>query len=133
MPLYSALLCEAEIIMPASALYLPIRYATAGVGTTPKTITSAPTLQSPAVIAFANISEEILVSIPITKRGLLLALFESTVAAALPSFIASSQVKSVLAIPLTPSVPNNLPIKYTPFILIFYTFHNLCLIFINSI
>ena len=34
MPLNSALLCEAEIITPALALYFFTRYATAGVGTT---------------------------------------------------------------------------------------------------
>ena len=43
--------------------------ATAGVGTTPRKITSAPTEQSPAAIADSSISEEARVSLPITNKG----------------------------------------------------------------
>ena len=59
--------------------------------------------------------------------------FVSTIAAALPICIASSQVSSVIATPLAPSVPNNLPIIISSFsrsylYIIFY----LCKLYINT-
>ena len=109
-PLYSAGLCEAEIIIPASALYFPTRYATAGVGTTPRMITSTPTEHKPEAMLKLSISDEILVSEPTQNKSLLLLPSERTVPAALPTFTANSHDKNELAIPLIPSVPNNLPI-----------------------
>ena len=114
MPLNSALLWEAEIITPASALYLPTRKATAGVGTTPSTITSAPVEHSPAVRDIISISEEMRVSMPTANTGRRRLPPDSTVAAARPIFIASSQVSFSLATPRTPSVPNSLPIISFP-------------------
>ena len=69
MPLYSQGLWEAEIIIPASAPYFFTRYATAGVGMTPKSVTSAPTEVSPATMAASSIGEETRVSIPMRNRG----------------------------------------------------------------
>ena len=109
-PLYSQGLWDAEIITAASYSYFFTRYATAGVGISPKSITSAPTEQRPAEIADSSICEEARVSIPIRTLGLLLVCCVSTIAAALPIFIASSQVSSELATPLAPSVPKSLPI-----------------------
>ncbi|OQA49403.1 MAG: hypothetical protein BWY46_00768 [Firmicutes bacterium ADurb.Bin300] len=79
--------------------------------------TSAPTEQSPALIEASSIWEEALVSIPIKTFGFFDVCSVSTIAAALPICIASSQVSSLLAIPLAPSVPNNLPIFDSLFIL----------------
>ncbi len=97
--------------MPASALYFSTRYATAGVGTTPRVRTLAPMLQSPAAMAFSSISEDRRVSLPISTRGCRFDLFVSTCAAARPSWVASSQVRSLFAMPRMPSVPKSLPIK----------------------
>ena len=103
-------LCDAEMTTPASALYFLVRYAIAGVGITPMLITCAPTEQKPAVSPASSISPEMRVSLPTRIFGLSVACFVSTSAPALPSSNASSAVSSLLAIPLTPSVPNNLPI-----------------------
>ena len=111
-PLYSHGLCEAEIITPASKEYSLTRKATAGVGITPESSTSQPTEQNPAANAAVSISADFLVSVPINTLSLSFSLPEdSTAAVALPIFKASSQPISVFAIPLAPSVPNNLPIK----------------------
>ncbi len=77
----------------------------------PTEITSTPTAQKPDVKAASSISPEALVSLPIITFGLLSSslFFIRISAAAIPIFIASSFVKSLFAIPLTPSVPNNLP------------------------
>ena len=98
--------------MPASALYFPTRKATAGVGTTPSCTTLAPTLQRPAVMAASSMSEDLRVSLPIKILGWRRSSSVSTIAAARPMFMAISQVSSLLAMPRTPSVPNNLPIPY---------------------
>ena len=81
----------------------------------PDFMTSAPTEQSPAVSAAASISEEILVSIPTSTVGRYLRPLDSTSAAARPICVARSHVSSVLAMPRTPSVPNNLPMGWIPF------------------
>jgi len=114
MPLNSAGLCEAEIMMPASALYFPTRYATAGVGTTPSMMTSAPTEHSPAAQAIASMSDEMRLSMPTTNTGRLRLFPESTAAAAQPRRIASSALSFSLAMPRTPSVPNSLPNQTPP-------------------
>ena len=110
-PLYSTGLCDAEIITPASAPYFLVKCATAGVGITPKIIASAPTDNIPATSADSSISPEILVSFPTNIFGLC-APSVNTYAPALPRLYAISEVKSLFAIPLTPSVPNILPIIF---------------------
>ena len=65
-------------------------------------------------MADSNISEDALVSIPIRTLGFFWFSFVRTIAAALPISIANSQVISVFATPLAPSVPNNLPKTITP-------------------
>ncbi len=131
MPLNSILLWEAEIITPASAPYLGISVATAGVGMTPSRCASAPTEQIPATNAASNTSLEMRVSLPIKILGLCCVVLVSTSAAALPIFIAVSQVSSVMATPLAPSVPNSLPIqKFHPFVLCL--FHKNIFFFYNN-
>ena len=76
--------------------------------------TFAPTEQRPAISAPSSISPERRVSLPIKNVGCSTVSLISTIAAALPMFIASSGVSSVFATPLAPSVPNNLPIKNPP-------------------
>ena len=66
MPLYSIGLCDADITAPMSALYCLVRYAIAGVGRTPASITSAPMLMIPALSASDSISFDKRVSLPIT-------------------------------------------------------------------
>ena len=101
-------------ITAASASYKRTKYAMAGVGMTPTSITSPPTEQMPAISAAANISPERRVSRPTNILGLCTSLV-STWAPAMPICIANSQLKSSLAIPRTPSVPNNLvPISILP-------------------
>ena len=78
-------------------------------------------------------SPEIRVSLPMIILALWFVSFVSTIAAALPICIASSQVSSVIATPLAPSVPNNLPIIISSFsrsylYIIFY----LCKLYINT-
>ena len=109
--MYSTGLCEAEIITPASALYFLVKCATAGVGTTPKIIASAPTERIPATNADSNISPDILVSFATNILGLCVPSVKTN-APALPKLYANSAVNSVLATPLTPSVPNILLIYY---------------------
>ena len=133
MPLNSTELCEADIITPASALYFFTSIATAGVGTTPRIWASAPTEQIPATNADSRMSPEIRVSLPMIILALWFVSLVSTIAAALPICIASSQVSSVIATPLAPSVPNNLPIIISSFsrsylYIIFY----LCKLYINT-
>ena len=115
-PLYSTGLWEAEIITPASALYSLVKYATAGVGTTPIITASAPTERIPATSAASNISPDILVSFATNIFGLWVPSV-NTKAPALPKLYANSDVNSVLAIPLTPSVPNILLIQIPLFLL----------------
>ena len=69
-PLYSTGLCDAEIIIPASALYSLIKCATAGVGTTPNITASAPTDNIPDTKAASSISPDILVSFATNIFGL---------------------------------------------------------------
>ena len=71
MPLCSKGLWLAEMTMPASAPLRTVRYATAGVGSTPKGITSPPTEQMPQMSAASSISEEMRVSLPMVMRGAL--------------------------------------------------------------
>ena len=91
--------------------YFFTRYATAGVGTTPRVMQSLPTEHRPAHIAEASISEESLVSIPTITVGLYLLFEESTYPSARPMSVALSQLRNSFAIPRTPSVPKSLPIS----------------------
>ena len=113
-PLNSALLCEPDIIIPALAPYSFTRKATAGVGTTPTSSASAPTEQTPAHTAASRASDEALVSLPIMILAFSPPFFASTTAAARPVCMASSQVRSVTAIPLGPSVPKSFGILCSP-------------------
>ena len=76
--------------------------------------------------AASRISEEIRVSFPIKIFARCFASFVSTRAAALPICIAISQVSSVMATPLAPSVPNNLPMILFPFVLSKIYFRRYC-------
>ena len=69
MPLSGIGLCDAEIITPKSASYAPVRYATAGVGSTPTRSTSAPALVRPATTAASSISPLARGSRPTTASG----------------------------------------------------------------
>ena len=85
MPLSGAGLWDAEIITPKSASRSAVRNATAGVGSTPASKTSTPLEESPAEIAAARNSPEILGSRPRTAFGFcprLLASLPKTIAAA---------------------------------------------------
>ena len=68
---------------------------------TPIEVTSAPTEQMPATSAASSILEEMRVSRPMSSIGFSLVWRVSTVAAARPICIARSQVRSVLATPLS--------------------------------
>ena len=97
-------------------------WATAGVGMIPRSTTSPHALIIPLARAQKSISPEILVSIPTTNTGISPSSF-STLHAAAPSSNAIFGVRSLFAIPLTPSVPNNLAINlpYFSFVFIFVT------------
>ena len=69
MPLSCAGLCDAEIITPATAPCMRVKYATPGVGMTPSCITSIPTESNPAIKACSNNWPEIRVSRPTNTRG----------------------------------------------------------------
>src|SRR5262245_7493969 len=100
MPLSANGLCDAETTA-AGAPAVTDHQATSGVGATPSSSTSAPSLTSPAHRAASSIGPERRVSRPMAKRSP-----PSTRAAARPSASASSGVRSALATPRTPSVPN---------------------------
>src|SRR6478609_8552836 len=100
MPLSPNGLCDAEIIAAGWPATTEAR-ATAGVGTMPRSTTSAPSEETPAAKAAARsgpdrrVSRPMRHSVPPMMR-----------AAARPSARASSGVSSLLATPRTPSVPN---------------------------
>src|SRR5262245_5284983 len=100
MPLSRYGLWEAEIIAP-SASRRDASNATVGVGTTPRRWTTTPSEASPATKAASSIAVDTRVSPPTTASSP-----PSTRAAARPSSRANAAVRSVLAIPRTPSVPN---------------------------
>ena len=103
-------LCDADITTPHSAPYFLVKYATPGVGITPTVITSQPTDINPAINAASSISPDCLVSLP-TTTFTLYSLLARTYPPALPNLYAKSQVSSLLATPLTPSVPKYFLIK----------------------
>ena len=105
MPLSRYGLCDAEITAPM-ALRCAASNATAGVGTTPRRWTSTPSAASPATNAASSIAVETRVSPPTTASSPLVADGASTRAAARPRSRANAAVRSVLATPRTPSVPN---------------------------
>ncbi len=105
-------LCEAEMTAPISTLSTLVRYATPGVGMIPASMTSKPPALMPAASALERKSPETRVSRPISARrrpvgcsGRALSL-PSTRTAASPRSSASWAVRSRLASPRTPSVPN---------------------------
>src|SRR5512133_888988 len=97
--------------MPASHLYLRVRYATPGVGMMPAISASAPAEQMPETREASSMPQDIRVSEPTRISGLWLHSPASIWAPAQPSLKASSGVSSLLATPRTPSVPNNLVIS----------------------
>src|SRR5215207_1273420 len=103
MPLSGKGLWEALMTAPAAASETPTSSATAGVGRTPRRPTSAPALASPAASAPSSIGPLRRVSRPIRTR----APSGSRPPSARPIASASSGVRSRLATPRTPSVPNN--------------------------
>ena len=114
MPLSGAGLWDAEIMTPKSARESAIRNAAAGVGTTPASNTSTPELASPAETALERNSPEIRGSRattatgrrPDARRPSAILPSPSTTAAARARLSAMSTVRSALASPRTPSVPN---------------------------
>ena len=108
-PLSGTGLCEAEIIAPAQQSIVRARYANPGVGITPALMQSPPTDRMPAVKAASSMSPEIRVSFPMMIRGLAPCRLR-TYAPARPRRNANSAVRSLLATPLTPSVPKRVPI-----------------------
>src|SRR5690606_5573770 len=100
MPLSAKGLCDADT-MAAGAPSAADHHATAGVGTTPSSTTSTPSLASPAASAASSMGPDRRVSRPTAQRSP-----PSTRAAARPRARASSGVSSALATPRTPSVPN---------------------------
>ena len=99
MPLSPNGLCEAEITAPG-AVRAAATVATPGVGSTPRSTTSAPSVARPAENAAWNRGPERRVSRPTTKVGA-----GRIRAVARPRARASSAVSSSLATPRTPSVP----------------------------
>src|SRR5581483_11770939 len=92
-------LCEAETMAPGCPRTWAT-VATPGVGRTPRSMTSAPSVARPADSAAWSSGPDRRVSRPTTKAGV-----GSTRATARPSASASSAVSSSLATPRTPSVP----------------------------
>src|SRR5690606_30469461 len=117
MPLSGAGLCDAESMTPRSAPSAEVRYATAGVGSTPSRRTSTPDDARPATTAASRNSPEARESRPTTATGrprrpepaLNSPASPSTLAAATARSMASSAVRSRPATPRTPSVPNRRP------------------------
>ena len=99
MPLSPKGLCEAETTAPG-ALRRSATAATPGVGSTPRSTTSAPSVASPAERAAWSRGPERRVSRPTTKVGA-----GRIRAVARPRASASSAVSSSFATPRTPSVP----------------------------
>ena len=109
MPLSGIGLCEAEITAPISTLSTLVRKATPGVGMIPASITSNPPALMPAARACERKSPETRVSRPISARCRFVSRppsSPSTRTAASPKSKANWAVRSRLASPRTPSVPN---------------------------
>src|SRR5262249_55500244 len=68
-PLSSNGLCEAEITTPASKPAVRVRYATAGVGTTPVLTTTAPSPEAPCASSASIQTPDSRVSRPTSNRG----------------------------------------------------------------
>ena len=102
MPLYSGGLCEADMTTPPAAFSLRVSRATAGVGTMPAKNAVPPALVMPATRAACSMSPESRVSRPTTM------VLPRNRTAAWPRPYAMRLVSSTLAMPRTPSVPNNL-------------------------
>ena len=102
-PLSAAGLCEAETMIPAANGPSPAMNARAGVGTTPTTCASTPRLVAPATMADTNMSPDRRVSCPTTIDSPRPA---SRCATARPRAKASVGLRSTLATPRMPSVPN---------------------------
>src|SRR6476469_3312952 len=99
MPLAAYGLCEA-LMTAAATPSAEAAHATPGVGSTPRSRTSAPSDASPAASAPSSMGPDSRVSRP-TRKGP-----PSTLAPARPSATVNSGVSSTLATPRTPSVPN---------------------------
>src|SRR5579859_7833538 len=113
MPLSGAGLWEAETTAPASACSAWVRYAAAGVGRMPPSTTSHPAESKPTERAACRRSPERRVSRTMTTDGWRCC-ERKAVAAARPRASASSGVRSRLATPRTPSVPNRRPTEGLP-------------------
>src|SRR5947209_8302811 len=109
MPLYSAGLCDAETTAPACTPRSAVRKATPGVVQTPARRASPPAEQTPAARAASRNSPDARGSRPTTIPGRLSPRSVRAMTAARPNRKARSPVRSRLATPRTPSVPNNLP------------------------
>src|SRR5690606_35464878 len=97
-----------------------------GVDTTPTRTTLAPMDNKPATSDASSISPDILVSLPIITVGLT-ACPASTNPPQRPILKASSGVSSLLATPLTPSVPKYFPIPSA--LLYFPLIASLCILY----
>src|SRR5579864_6233574 len=102
-PLSENRLCEADTTA-AGHPRSPASHATPGVGRTPRSTTSAPSLAIPADNAAWSRGPDLLVSRPTRKHWA-----GSARAAARPSAMTNSAPNSALATPRMPSVPNRSP------------------------
>src|SRR3954452_6548042 len=105
MPLSRYGLCDAEITAPIT-LRRWHSNATTGVGTTPRRWATTPSLASPATKAASSMAVDTRVSPPTTASHRPSPMGASTRAAARPRSRANDAVRSRLATPRTPSVPN---------------------------
>ncbi len=112
MPLSSNGLCDAEITMPASYPER-VRYAMAGVGTTPALVTTAPSPEAPCASSASIHPPDSRVSRPTSSRGAAPAALSPLVCGSARTSEAPSR-RTVggsrgycPAAPRTPSVPNN--------------------------
>src|SRR4030043_2243807 len=98
---------------PTSAASVLVRYASTGVGVTPILQVLTPQATSPETNAASIRGPVTLVSVATSAFFAL-----ETDAVAMPTLQANSGVKNSFTTPLTPEVPNNLPILNQPQVII---------------
>src|SRR5947209_4531396 len=106
MPLSSNGLCEAEITMPRSYAAERVRYATAGVGTTPALVTRAPSLAAPCASSDSIHPPDSRVSRPTRIRIAIVVGGSARTTAAPRRRTVDRSSGNWPALPRTPSVPN---------------------------
>ena len=106
MPLSSNGLCEAEMTAPRSYPAVRVKYATAGVGTTPAVATSAPSLAAPWASSASIQSPDSRVSRPMSSLGGLTRRGNTRTSAPPRRRTVDRSSGATPATPRTPSVPN---------------------------